>query len=348
MRDFPQLCGKPVAVGGTGPRSVLSTCNYEARQFGIRSAMPSRRALSLCPSLIIRPSRFDVYRSVSEEIRDIFRQYTRAIEPLSLDEAYLDVTDSTWFGGSATLLAEHIRQEIYQKVGITVSAGIAPNKFIAKICSDWNKPNGVFVVTPNQIEKFLYALPVKKINGVGAKFNERLAESGIHTCGDVLKWNLPKLIQHFGKSGFWLHQLARGIDNRKVGSDRERKSVSTEHTFVTDLEDRQEQKDKILELYHQLETRLAKKPHPGFKSIFVKVRFSDFSTTTIERAWRLAPDNVVKLMEAASTKSDLGIRLLGLGVRFNDRESESQLDFWPIDKDLPMSACNLSGSLEGI
>ncbi|MEJ2042409.1 MAG: DNA polymerase IV [Reinekea sp.] len=329
MRDFPELRGRPIAVGGSGPRSVLSTCNYEARKFGIHSAMPSQRALALCPGLIIQAHRFEVYRDVSEQIRHIFARYTDLIEPLSLDEAYLDVSDSTWFGGSATMLAEHIRQEIYQQTGITVSAGVAPNKFVAKVCSDWNKPNGLFVITPAQMTDFLHTLPVKKISGVGKKFNERLAGYDIFTCGDVLSWPLPKLIEHFGKSGFWLHQRARGIDNRRVGGRNERKSLSTEHTYVSDLFGEDERKKKILELYQNLENRLAKRPHPAFKSIFVKVRFSDFTTTTIERGWSLNHDNVIKLMNAASLKSNLGIRLLGLGVRFNDRASQAQIDLWP-------------------
>jgi DNA polymerase-4 len=329
MRDFPHLKGKPIAVGGTGPRSVLSTCNYEARAFGIHSAMPSRRALSLCPNLIIQPHRFEVYRTVSEQIRQIFLRYVSVIEPLSLDEAFLDVTESNWFGGSATLLAEHIRQEVFQETGITVSAGVAPNKFLAKVSSDWNKPNGLFVVTPDSMGEFLLQLPVKKINGVGKKFSERLNGFGIHTCGDILEWTLPKLIQQFGKSGFWLHQRARGIDDRRVGHFGERKSLSIEHTFSTDLATEQDCMEQIGSLYQSLQKRLAKKASLPVKSVFVKVRFNDFKTTTMERRLSVDLASFEKLLKSASLKSEKTIRLIGMGVRFNEVASEAQLNLWP-------------------
>ncbi len=328
MRDYPELRGKPVAVGGTGPRSVLSTCNYEARAYGIHSAMPGRRALALCPSLIVQPHRFDVYRTVSEQIHRIFSRYTDTIEPLSLDEAYLDVSESLWFGGSATLLAEHIRREIYQEVGITVSAGIAPNKFLAKVCSDWNKPNGQFVLTPANVESFLQHLPVSKINGVGKKLTQRLSDMGVKTCGDLQQWPLPKLIQYFGKGGLWLFHRARGIDNRSVGRHGERKSLSIEHTFATDLAGERDCLVELDRLYEELQRRLARKATPPMKSIFVKVRFNDFTTTTMERAWELNSRSYQKLIQSASLRSQKGIRLLGLGVRFSDSASANQLDLW--------------------
>lgn len=333
VRDHPHLRGKPVAVGGTGPRSVLSTCNYEARAFGVHSAMPTRRAQALCPNLVIQPHRFEVYKSVSEQIQQIFLRYTSVIEPLSLDEAFLDVSESHWFGGSATLLAEHIRQEIYQETGITVSAGIAPNKYLAKIASDWNKPDGLFVLSPKQVPEFLQSLPVGKISGVGKKFNERLAEHGIVTCGDIQTWSLPKLIQHFGKGGLWLHQRARGIDDNKVGHFGRRKSLSIEHTFATDLNNETACLDQLKELYGDLQKRLKRKPTPPLKSLFVKVRFNDFSTTTMERAWSLSSQNYEKLLKAAYRKKSQGVRLLGLGVRFDDAASESQLSLWPESTD---------------
>lgn len=329
MRDFPYLKGKPIAVGGTGPRSVLSTCNYEARAFGIHSAMPSRRALALCPDLIIQPHRFEVYRSVSETIQSIFLRFTDRIEPLSLDEAFLDVTDSNWFGGSATLLAEHIRQEIEQAVGITVSAGVAPNKFLAKIASDWNKPNGLFVVSPDRMEGFLQDLPVGKINGVGKKFEARLKQHKILTCGDALTWPLPSLIQHFGKSGLWLYQRARGIDNRAVGRSGTRKSLSIEHTFATDLGDETACLEQVETLYEGLMKRLARKPAPPIRSLFVKVRFNDFTTTTMERSLAISGEHFKQLVRSACQRSQLGIRLLGLGVRFDEHYTEAQMELWP-------------------
>jgi len=329
MRDFPHLKGHPIAVGGNGRRSVLSTCNYEARSFGIHSAMPSGRALALCPQLVIQPHRFEVYKAVSEQIHRIFERFTDKIEPLSLDEAFLDVTDSTWFGGSATLLAEHIRQEIFHEIGITVSAGVAPNKFLAKICSDWQKPNGLFVLIPSKVDAFLVDLPVRKINGVGKKLTERLGQLGVQTCGDLQQWPLPKLIQYFGKSGLWLHQRAFGIDNRVVGRTGTRKSLSIEHTFTNDLADEAACLTALVALYEGLQKRMSKKTLPPIKGLFVKVRFNDFSTTTMERALEFSFSNFKKLIIAACTRQQLGIRLLGLGVKFDETPSESQLDLWP-------------------
>lgn len=331
MRDFPELRGKPVAVGGQGHRSVLSTCNYEARQYGLHSAMPSRRALSLCPGLIIQPHRFEVYREVSEQIRKIFSRYTDLIEPLSLDEAFLDVTDSTWFGGSASMLAEHIRQEIVQETGITVSAGIAPNKYLAKIASDWRKPNGLFVVSPASVETFLFELPLKKISGVGQKFAEKLAEHGLKTCGDVLDWPLPKLTQYFGKGGLWLYQRARGIDHRPVGERGARKSLSVEHTFETDLAGQSACLEQLSTLLETLQRRMAGKDQAPIRGVFVKVRFNDFTTTTMERGWPCLRESYEKLLQAACQKSERGVRLLGLGVRFEDKSSEDQLELWPLN-----------------
>ena len=330
MRDFPALRGRPVAVGGQGPRSVLSTCNYEARRYGLHSAMPSRRALSLCPGLIIQPHRFDVYREVSEQIRQIFTRYTDRIEPLSLDEAFLDVSDSTWFGGSASMLAEHIRQEIVQETGITVSAGIAPNKFLAKIASEWQKPNGLYSISPSAVDEFLKGLPLKKINGVGSKFSQKLAEHGLHTCGDVLKWSLPRLTQYFGKSGLWLYQRARGIDHRPVGVRSHRKSLSVEHTFDTDLAGEAACLTQLTPLLDTLNRRLAAKDPTPIKGVFVKVRFNDFSTTTMERGLPCLRASYEQLLKAACQKSHRGVRLLGLGVRFEVKQSDDQLELWPV------------------
>lgn len=190
MRDNPELADKPIAVGGNGPRSVLSTCNYLARSFGVRSAMPAIKAKQLCPDLVIVPGRMDVYKQESRKIHQVFRQYTDIIEPLSLDEAFLDVTDVTFCGGSATLMAQEIREKIYQTTGLTASAGIAPSKFIAKIASDENKPNGQFVVTPNDVEGFVANLSLRKIPGVGPKTAEKLGHYGFVSCADVRKSSL--------------------------------------------------------------------------------------------------------------------------------------------------------------
>lgn len=336
MRDFPSLRGKPVAVGGRGPRSVLATCNYEARRYGVRSAMPSRIALSKCPHLIIQPSRFDVYRSVSRQILAVFSQYSDRIEPLSLDEAFIDVTGSTWFGGSATLLAEHIKQQIFDTVGITVSAGVAPNKFLAKIASDWQKPNGLFVVPPDSVDDFLKDLPVKKISGVGDKFNQRLESLGITTCGELRSWSLPRLVQMFGKMGPWLYQRCRGEDDRSVGTRGERKSLSIEHTFPVDVTDQHEQRDEVARLFESLTKRLESKKSQPIKGIVLKIRFSDFSTHTIERSWSLTQSSFEKLLDIIRGDSEKGIRLIGLGVKFDDHYSESQLSLWSEATDMQL------------
>ena len=328
MRDFPHLRGHPVAVGGQSSRSVLSTCNYEARAFGLHSAMPSRRAVALCPQVIIQPHRFEIYRAASEQMMAIFARYADLVEPLSLDEAYLDVSDSLWFGGSATLLAEHIRAEVFREVGITVSAGVATNKFLAKVASDWNKPNGIFVVPPRRVDDFVSALPVKKIWGVGKKFNERLNQMGIKTCGDLQQWSMPKLVQFFGKSCPWLYQRSRGVDERAVGRTGTRKSQSIEHTFATDLAGEEECLKQLPELYAGLMKRINDKSCPPLKSVFVKVRFNDFTTTTMERPWALDAQSYQRLLQAACAKSAKAVRLLGLGVRFNEADSTDQLTLW--------------------
>ena len=330
-RDFAELRGKPVAVGGTGPRSVLATCNYIARQYGVRSAMPSSMALARCPGLIIRPARFEVYRSVSQQIRAILNQYTDKIEPLSLDEAYIDVSDSSWFSGSATLLAEHIRQQIYQQLGIRVSAGVAPNKYLAKIASDWNKPNGLFVVEPSSVPGFVMDLPVQRVSGIGQKFAEKLAAMGIKTCGDLQKWSLPRLVQLYGKSGVWLYQRARGIDERDVGRQGAAKSMTVEHTYETNLETLQQSEQEVQALYRKLSDRLSDKTTPPLKSILLKVRYADFKTQTIERNWALSIANFQRLLRVKAPQSEQSIRLLGLGVRFANETPASQLSLWPND-----------------
>jgi len=334
MRDFPHLRGRPIAVGGQSSRSVLSTCNYEARAFGLHSAMPARRAQALCPQVIIQPHRFEVYRAASEQMMAIFSRYADLVEPLSLDEAYLDVSESHWFGGSATLLAEHIRAEILAEVGITVSAGVAPNKFLAKVSSDWNKPNGIFVVPPHRVDGFVSQLPVKKIWGVGKKFNERLNQMGIKTCGDLQQWPMPKLVQFFGKSGAWLYQRARGIDERVVGRTGTRKSQSIEHTFAADLAGEDQCLNQLPQLFAGLMKRVDAKTSPPLKSVFVKVRFSDFTTTTMERPWAMEAESYQRLLRAACAKNPRAVRLLGLGVRFNEAGCAAQLSLWGPDESL--------------
>ena len=238
MRDDPALAGKPLAVGGSADRrGVIATCNYEARAYGVRSAMASGQALKLCPDLLIVKPRMDAYKAVSREIQAIFREYTELIEPLSLDEAYLDVTDCPHFAGSATRIAQDIRRRVSQDLHITVSAGVAPNKFLAKIASDWKKPNGLFVITPEQVEDFVAALPVSKLHGVGKVTADKLGRLGIRTCSDLREWNKLALVREFGSFGERLWGLARGIDERAVQTDSRRQSVSVENTYDKDLPD---------------------------------------------------------------------------------------------------------------
>ncbi|MGB1271405.1 MAG: DNA polymerase IV, partial [Endozoicomonas sp.] len=213
IRDNPRLSGRPVAVGGASDRrGVIATCNYEARRFGVHSAMASAQALRLCPELKIIPPRFSVYKEASEKAHAIFRKYTDFIEPLSLDEAYLDVSSTSLCQGSATLMADEIRQEIRDQLQVTVSAGVAPNKFLAKIASDWNKPDGLFVITPDQVDHFIFELPVRKIHGVGKVTAGKLHKKGIETCGQLRQYSLPELSRWFGSFGERLWELSRGMD----------------------------------------------------------------------------------------------------------------------------------------
>lgn len=236
MRDNPALRDIPIAIGGSRERrGVISTANYPARKFGVRSAMPTGMALKLCPHLTLLPGRFDAYKEASNHIREIFSRYTSRIEPLSLDEAYLDVTDSVHCHGSATLIAQEIRQTIFNELQLTASAGVAPVKFLAKIASDMNKPNGQFVITPAEVPAFLQTLPLAKIPGVGKVSAAKLEAMGLRTCGDVQKCDLVTLLKRFGKFGRILWERSQGIDERDVNSERLRKSVGVERTMAEDI-----------------------------------------------------------------------------------------------------------------
>ena len=327
MRDDPSLRGRPMAVGGSADRrGVISTCNYEARQFGVHSAMASATARRLCPDLIIVPQSMDKYREASQQIRTIFFDYTDLVEPLSLDEGFLDVTQSTRCKGSATLIAKEIRQRVYDTLKITISAGIAPNKFLAKIASDWNKPDGLFVITPDQVEDFVKQLPVSKIYGVGKVTTEKLHRLGINTCNDLRTFTIYQLTELFGSFGPRLYELCRGIDNRDVKQSRRRKSLSVEHTFSSDLSSIEQCLDQLPELFEQLTTRLSHldSDYRVIKA-FVKIKFDNFSTTTLERMGtkaRIADFKV--LMEQAIERENRPVRLLGIGVRFLDLQEHHQ------------------------
>ena len=332
VRDNPTLRGKPLAVGGSAARrGVIATASYEARKFGVRSAMASATAMKRCPQLILIPGRMSVYREASRQMHEIFSEYTDRIEPLSLDEAFLDVSECTRCRGSATLMAQEIRQRIAAGIGITVSAGIAPNKFIAKIASDMNKPDGQFVVTPDEVDAFLRELPVNRIWGVGKVTAERLEKLGIHTCGDVREYNLFDFVQQFGQFGEHIHRLAHGIDNRPVVSEWRRKSVSVENTYERDLPDLAACQAKLPELLESLQPRLQRLDADyRVQNCFLKMKFCDFTQTTIERR-QTSPSLVdySALCEQAWQRGEMPVRLLGIGVRLLDlTESGGQLDLF--------------------
>ena len=327
VRDRPSLRGKPVGVGGARDRrGVLTTCNYEARKFGVRSAMPTFMALQRCPNLIVLPTRFDVYRREAAVIRGILHRFTSLIEPLSLDEAYLDVTEHP---GAPGPLAQVIRGTIFRKTKLTSSAGIGANKLIAKIASEVNKPNGQFEVTPEQVPEFMENLPVRKIWGIGEKTERKLEELGVKTCGQLQRFSRPELVEFFGKFGLDLYDLCRGIDPRPVEPDRPRKSLSTEETFAADLTTVDQCEEKLEELFQELMADLAQKESTReITKIFVKLKFNDFTRTTAERAG-LAPalEHFRTLLEEAFARTGKPVRLIGLGVRFAETMPDSaQLD----------------------
>lgn len=335
MRDDPSLRNLPIAVGGgADKRGVISTSNYEARRYGVHSAMPSATARRLCPDLIILPHRMDVYREVSLRMRHIFYEYTDLVEPLSLDEAFLDVTDSPYCDGSATRIAQLIRSRIEQELGITVSAGVAPNKFLAKVASDWKKPNGLFVITPAQIDHFVQQLPVRKIHGVGKATAARLAQLNVKTCGDLQRFSVFELCQRYGQFGQRLYDLSRGRDDRQVIPSRRRKSLSVEHTYPQDLPDLSCCLHQFPELLQTLASRLRRlEDDYQVVKIFVKLKFTDFTSTTIERAGQSLSmaDYQALCSQAFERGNHRPVRLLGVGVRFVDlREDQAyyQLDLF--------------------
>jgi DNA polymerase-4 len=317
VRDRPSLRGKPVGVGGTRNRGVLTTCNYEARKFGVRSAMPTFMALQRCPNLIVLPTRFDVYRREAAVIRGILRRFTALVEPLSLDEAYLDITAHP---AEPDLLAQEIRDIIFQKTKLTSSAGIGPNKLVAKIASEINKPNGQLEVTPEHVPAFMMKLPVRKIWGIGEKTERKLEELGVKTCDELQRFSRPELVDLFGRFGLELYDLCRGIDHRSVEPDRLRKSLSTEETFSIDLTTLEQCEERLKELFTDLMADLAQKETTrAIRKIFVKLKFNDFSRTTAERAG-LAPTlpDFHALLAEAFGRTGKPVRLIGLGFRFTD------------------------------
>ena len=336
-RDNPSLKHVPLAVGGNpSGRGVVATCNYIARSFGVHSAMPSSHALRLCPDLnFVRP-RFSAYRAVSQQMHEIFKRYTHVIEPLSLDEAYLDVSNTIHCKGSATLIAQSIQRDIIQEVGISVSAGVAPNKFLAKVASDWKKPEGLFVIHPKDIDSFVRLLPVKKINGVGKVTEQKLKEMGIETCEDLSTFSEQELTQRFGKYGKRLSELARGIDERVVSVERVRKSLSTETTLENNIQSTEQLDEICKNQYTELLKRAEKlKPDQSVSARYVKLKFSDFTQTTMEEALHVGLESwqdeaaFSKLLKAAWERKSAPVRLVGLGLRIgNTKKDKHQLDLF--------------------
>ncbi|KGT90463.1 DNA polymerase IV [Enterobacter cancerogenus] len=330
MRDDPSLTDIPIAIGGSRvQRGVISTANYPARKYGVRSAMPTAMALKLCPHLKLLPGRFDAYKEASRQIRDIFSRYTSLIEPLSLDEAYLDVTDSEHCQGSATLMAQAIRADILRETGLTASAGIAPIKFLAKIASDLNKPNGQYVITPQVMPDFLLTLPLSKIPGVGKVATKKLEEMGLRTCADVQRADLALLLKRFGKFGRVLWERSNGIDERDVVVERERKSLGVERTLMEDIHNWEQCLAIIDYLYAELDRRLTNiRPDKQIARQGVKLKFNDFQQTTQEHVWPvLNKDDMIAVARQAwdERRAGRGVRLVGLHVTLVDPQLERQL-----------------------
>ena len=319
QRDEPGLRGLPVAVGGSAARGVVAAASYEARRFGVRSAMPSVRALRLCPDLVFRKPRFEVYKHVSNQIRAIFLDYTPHVEPLSLDEAYLDVTADNHGIGSATRIAELIRARIRCATGLTASAGVSYNKFLAKLASDQNKPDGLCVIRPGEGAAFVGTLPVGRFHGVGPRGQEKMAALGIHTGADLALKDLAFLRAQFGSMGDYLFRAARGIDLRRVRADRPRKSVSAERTFDHDLSSGARLRDTLETIIDIAWERIERAQARG-RTVTMKLKFSDFSNMT--RAKSLPEPVETREVFAAAARMLLDaalplpqpVRLMGLGV----------------------------------
>lgn len=327
MRDFPAYRDIPLAVGGDGPRSVLCTCNYQARQFGVRSAMSAIKAKQLCPQLTIVPGRMAVYKEISQHIREIFSRYTDIIEPLSLDEAFLDVTHATDYQGSATLIAQQIRDDIFNELNLTASAGIAPNKFIAKIASDENKPNGQCVVTPAQVPEFVRQLSLQKIPGIGPKTFQKLQAFGFSSCADVRASSIANLTPIVGKFATSLYQKSHGIDHRELEVCRQRKSLAIETTLAEDVFTAEQCLLVIADLYPKLLLRLEKITGRKIVRQGVKLKFNDFNQTTVEQQSVEAQQSIFTLLleKAFQRTQGRGVRLVGLTLGFAEPSPEHEL-----------------------
>ncbi|WP_295246420.1 DNA polymerase IV [uncultured Brevundimonas sp.] len=319
QRDAPALRGRPVAVGHAAARGVVAAASYEARRFGVRSAMPSTTAQRKCPDLVFVPPRFEVYRAVSAQIHAIFSDYTDLIEPLSLDEAYLDVTADRRGLGTASATAEEIRRRILEETGLTASAGVSYNKFLAKLASDQNKPNGQFVVAPGRGEAFVEDLPVRSFHGVGPVTAAKMEGLGIRTGADLRRQSLAFLQHHFGKSGPWYYAIARGQDDRAVNPDRTRKSSGSETTFASDLTNPDAIEAGVMAMADDVWAWCEKTGSRG-RTVTVKVKWADFQQSTRSRslsepvASRQALHEVSRLLVRSLYPPNRGVRLVGVSL----------------------------------
>lgn len=326
--DNPELKGKPLAVGGSEVRGVVSAASYEARKFGVRSAISGIQAKKLCPDLIFVRPRFDRYKEISKKIRKIFHDYTDLVEPLSLDEAYLDVTENKKGNPSATLIAQEIRKRIFEEVGLTASAGISVNKFVAKIASDYNKPNGQKTVNPDEVEAFLEKLDIKKFYGVGKVTAEKMYQLGIFTGYDLKQKSLEYLEKHFGNSGFHYYQICRGIHNSAVKPNRKIKSVGAERTFGENLSSEIFMEERLQSIAKELEKRLQKSKISG-KTITLKIKYSDFTLQTRSKTLPYFVSDKNIILDVAKDllyqeRLRNSVRLLGISIHNLNNEEKTK------------------------
>ncbi len=345
QRDNPDLAGKPVAVGGSSKRGVVSAASYEARRYGVRSAMPSITAARKCPELIFVRPRFEAYKEISYQIRSIFHDYTDLVEPLSLDEAYLDVTASTTVDTSATQIANEIRARILSETRLTASAGVSFNKFLAKVASDFHKPNGITVVRPDQVDVFVGRLQIGRFFGVGKVTAEKFKKFGVYTGADLRNKSLEDLTRRFGKSGPYYYRLARGIDERPVRTHRRRKSIGAERTYFEDTDDESELRKRLGEVLHRLWPRV-EATGAAWRTVTVKIKYHDFVQSTRSRSsgsvnskFEELSGTAFGLLETPALPSR-AVRLLGISVSNlklpGDEDASSQIVTPPTQLDLEL------------
>ena len=331
QRDNPELRGKPVAVGSPGQRGVLTTASYEARKYGVKSAMPSTMASRLCPDLIFVRPRFEVYATVSKQIRKIFSEYTDLVEPLSLDEAFLDVTENKMNIPSATIIAKEIKQKIKDRTQLTASAGISINKFLAKIASDMNKPDGIFLIPPEKATEFVEKLPIEKFFGIGKVTAQKMHEMGIKTGLDLKQLTKAELRNKFGKVGTYYYQIARAEDHREVNPHRIRKSLGAENTFAQDLHEKRDVQLELEKILDTLYSRLEKSDTKG-KTLTIKIKYADFQQITrshTSKTWIESKEQIKSICDELLEHIEMrdGIRLAGITLsHLNHEDAEARTE----------------------